>query len=135
MLLAILAFLQEHAPNAAEKVAEGAEHATEASEHGEHVPALVEWVNHVFGPVVFSIQQSIMPPIYKIFGAHWPGEGKTFAEYMADHQLPIPTHIVMFLLVVLFAVVILTALRPFSKPPDLLDKGAPINGQVPDVHE
>ena len=114
MALAFLAFLQEHG-STAEHVVEGAEkvaeHGEHAAEHGEHVPWLVEQVNHLFGSAVFSLQQNIMPPIYNLFHAHWPGEGKTFEQYMADGQLPIPTHIVMFLLVVIIAVVVLTILR------------------------
>src|SRR5262249_33623611 len=53
-------------------------------------------------------------PIYhalKIFGPQWPGEGKTFDQYVAEGYLPIPTHVVMFLFVVLVAVVLLTILR------------------------
>jgi F-type H+-transporting ATPase subunit a len=55
-----------------------------------------------------------MPRIYsalKIFGPHWPGEGKTFDEYRAAGNLPIPTHVVMFLFVVLVSVVVLWFLR------------------------
>jgi F-type H+-transporting ATPase subunit a len=55
-----------------------------------------------------------MPKIYhalKIFGPEWPGEGKTFQEYLDAGYLPIPTHVVMFLFVVLVAVVVLTILR------------------------
>lgn len=55
-----------------------------------------------------------MPPIYsalKIFGPQWPGENKTYQEYLDAGYLPIPTHVVMFLFVVIFAVVVLTFLR------------------------
>ncbi|NOT60711.1 MAG: F0F1 ATP synthase subunit A [Acidobacteria bacterium] len=55
-----------------------------------------------------------MPPIYKalkIFGAHWPGEGLTYEQYRAAGNLPLPTHVVMFLLVVFFGVIVLNILR------------------------
>lgn len=73
MLAAIIALLQEGheaAAGAAEHASEGAEHAAE--------PWLVEQFNHVFGPIVLSVERVIMPPIYGLFGAHWhppaPGE-------------------------------------------------------------
>jgi F-type H+-transporting ATPase subunit a len=96
------------------------EHGQEATEHGaaaghaEHVPIIVEKLNHWIGEPVFDIQKAIMPPIYKalkIFGPQWPGENKTFQGYLDAGYLPIPTHVVMFLFVVLVAVVVLTILR------------------------
>ena len=110
MFLAFLAFLQEHAPKAAEHAAAGAK---KADEHGggHHTPWIVEQVNHMFGSTMFAIQQNIMPPIYGLFGKHWPGEGMTAEQYMASGQLPIPTQAVMFSIVILFTVVILTFLR------------------------
>jgi F-type H+-transporting ATPase subunit a len=95
------------------------EHGQQATEHGaaahaEHVPIIVEKLNHWIGEPVFNIQKAIMPPIYntlKIFGPQWPGEGKSFQEYLDAGYLPIPTHVVMFLFVMLVAVVVLTILR------------------------
>ena len=83
MFLAFFAFLQEHAPKAAEHAAEGAkkagEHGATAAAHGggHHTPWIVEQINHAFGSTMFAIQQNIMPPIYGLFGKHWPGEGMT----------------------------------------------------------
>ncbi len=121
MLLAFLAFLQEHGTKAAEGAKEvatqgGAEHGAAAAEHagghgGEHIPWIVEQVNHLFGSTVFALQEKIMPPIYSLFGAHWPGEGMTADQYMAAGNYPIPTQIVMFLIVIFIAVVVLTILR------------------------
>ena len=110
MFLAFLAFLQEHAPKAAEHAAAGAK---KADDHGggHHTPWIVEQINHMFGSTMFAIQQNIMPPIYGLFGKHWPGEGMTAKQYMASGQLPIPTQAVMFSIVILFTVVILTFLR------------------------
>jgi F-type H+-transporting ATPase subunit a len=114
----LLTLLQEHGQQAAEHGAaaagEAAEHGAGAAAHAEHVPIIVEKLNDLLGPAVFEIQKVIMPPIYgalKIFGPHWPGEGKTFEQYRAAGELPIPTHIVMFLFVVLIAVVVLWFLR------------------------
>jgi F-type H+-transporting ATPase subunit a len=106
MLLALFAFLQEHGTKAAE-------HAEGAAAHsgGHHTPWLVEQVNHWFGASVFALQQQIMPPIYSLFGQHWPGEGMTAEQYMAAGNFPIPTQIVMFLVVVFISVVVLTFLR------------------------
>jgi F-type H+-transporting ATPase subunit a len=107
----LLNLLQEHVQQPGHG-AEAAGHA--AAAHAEHVPFIVEKLNHWLGPAVFDIQKVIMPPIYsalKIFGPHWPGDGKTFEEYTAAGYLPIPTHVVMFLFVVLVAVVLLWFLR------------------------
>src|SRR5262245_32440889 len=111
----LLNLLQEHAQQAAGHVAQPAEAAGHAAAaHAEHVPIIVEKLNQWIGEPIFEIQKVIMPPIYKalkIFGPQWPGEGKTFEEYMSAGYLPIPTHVVMFLFVVFVAVVILTILR------------------------
>jgi F-type H+-transporting ATPase subunit a len=103
----LLNLQQEHGQQAAEHGA--------AAAHAEHIPVIVEKLNHSWiGEVVFNIQSVIMPPIYnalKIFGPEWPGENKTFQQYLDAGYLPIPTHVVMFLFVVLIAVVVLTILR------------------------
>ena len=112
MLLAFLAFLQEHGTKAAEGAQEVAEHGAAAGGHGgEHVPWLVEQVNHLFGSAAFALEEKLMPPLYNLFGAHWPGAGMTAEQYMAAGNLPIPTQIVMFLIVIFIAVVVLTILR------------------------
>jgi F-type H+-transporting ATPase subunit a len=88
--------------------AQPAEAAGHAAAH--HVPIIVEKLNHWIGEPVFNLQKVIMPPIYKalkIFGPEWPGENKTFQQYLDAGYLPIPTHVVMFLFVVLVAVVVL----------------------------
>ncbi len=108
----LLNILQEHG----EQGAAAAQHGTEAASHGggHHVPWLAEQVNHLLGPAVFEMQKTIMPPIYKalkIFGPQWPGEGKTYEQYIASGELPIPTQIVMFSVVVIVAVVVLRILR------------------------
>jgi len=73
MLAAIIALLQEGHEAAAGAV----EHAGDATEHAAE-PWIVEQVNHVFGPIVLSIERAVMPAIYGLFGAHWhppaPGE-------------------------------------------------------------
>lgn len=120
----LLNMFQEHGEKTAESAAqhggEAAGHVAEAAGHaaghggGHHVPWLVEQVNHLLGPTVFEIQKTIMPPIYsalKIFGPHWPGEGKTYEQYIASGELPIPTQIVMFTIVVFVAVIVLWLLR------------------------
>src|SRR5512145_2999179 len=99
----LLNLLQEHGQQAAEHGAK--------AKHAVHVPIIVEKLNHWVGEPVFELQKAIMPPIYnalKIFGPHWPGENKTFQEYLDAGYLPIPTHVVMFLFVVLVAVGVLT---------------------------
>src|SRR5262247_766757 len=102
----LLNLLQEHGQQVAE-------HGAKAG-HAKHVPIIVEKLNDWIGEPVFDIQKVIMPPIYKalrIFGPEWPGENKSFQEYLDAGYLPIPTHVVMFLFVVLVAVVVLTILR------------------------
>src|SRR5262245_51619393 len=102
----LLNLLQEHGPQAAEHGA--------GAGHAKHVPFIVEKLNEWIGEPVFEIQKVIMPPIYKylkIFGPEWPGEDKSFQQYLDAGYLPIPTHVVMFLFVVLVAVVVLTILR------------------------
>ncbi len=121
----LLSLLQEHGQPTTEHTAGAAQHgatqaaghAAEAASHGhgEHVPIVVEKLNDLLGPAIFNLQAQLMPPIYKalsfLFGPHWPGEGLTYEQYRAAGNLPIPTHVVMFLLVVFVAVVILTLLR------------------------
>jgi F-type H+-transporting ATPase subunit a len=110
----LLTSLQGHGAAAGQ-----AQHAAEAAPHGaghsEHVPIIVQKVNEWVGPAIFDLQSKIMPPIYKVFGFlfgdHWPGEGKTYQQYVAESNLPIPTHVVMFLIVVFLAVVVLWFLR------------------------
>lgn len=89
------------------------EHASQAHQasHAEHIPWLVEQVNHLFGPAAFSLTSTLMPPIYGLFGSHWPGEGMTYEQYVATGNLAIPTHVVMFFIVVIVAVVVLTFMR------------------------
>ena len=102
----LLNLLQEHGQQATEHEA--------AASHANHVPIIVEKLNEWIGEPVFNIQKVIMPPIYKtlkIFGPEWPGEHRTFDEYMAAGNLPIPTQVVMFLFVALVAVVVLWLLR------------------------
>ncbi len=129
-MMFLLNYLQEHGQKAAEGVQHGAEaaaaaaghvaetagHAAESAGHGhgEHIPFIVEKLNHWFGPAVFDLQASMMPAIYKavkIFGPEWPGTGKSYSQYLADGNLPIPTQVVMFFFVVFVAVIILTILR------------------------
>lgn len=102
----LLNLLQEHGQQATE-------HHEASASQAHHVPIIVEKLNHWIGEPVFNLQKVIMPPIYKlkIFGPEWPGEHKTFDEYMASGNLPIPTHVVMFLFVVLVSVVVLWFLR------------------------
>jgi F-type H+-transporting ATPase subunit a len=110
----LLNLLQAHGQEAGHgaQPAEAAGHA--AAAHAEHVPFVVEKLNHWIGEPVFEFQKVIMPPIYKylkIFGPEWPGEDKTFQQYLDAGYLPIPTHVVMFLFVMVVAVVILAILR------------------------
>lgn len=106
-----------HGAEAAHGAAQAAGHAAEAAGHGashEHIPVIVEKLNDVLGPAIFNLQGQIMPPLYKalkIFGDHWPGEGLSYEQYRAAGNLPLPTHVVMFLFVVLVAVVVLAILR------------------------
>ncbi|MBO0863328.1 MAG: F0F1 ATP synthase subunit A [Chloracidobacterium sp.] len=97
-----------------ERVQPATENAGAAS-HATHVPIIVEKVNDWIGGPVFELQKVIMPPIYKalkIFGPRWPGEGKTFHQYYAvEGNLPIPTHVIMFIFVALIAVLVLWFLR------------------------
>ena len=110
----LLNLLQAHGQEGAH-AAQAVEAAGHAAAHGEHVPFIVEKLNDWIGEPVFNIQKAIMPPIYHalsiIFGPQWPGEGKTFHEYINAGYLPIPTHVVMFLFVALVSVLVLWFLR------------------------
>jgi F-type H+-transporting ATPase subunit a len=107
----LLNLLQGHG-QAAGHAAQPAEAAGRGAAH--HVPVIVEKLNNWIGEPVFEIQKEIMPHIYsalKIFGPQWPGENMTYQAYRDAGYLPIPTHVVMFLFVVLVAVVVLKFLR------------------------
>jgi len=91
-----------------ETVQQAAEHAAKATAPAEatggtehHVPIVAEWVNHTFGPTVYQIQEAVLPTIYGWFGAEWHG----------DPEMPIPTHMVFFLMAVLICVVVLPLVR------------------------
>ncbi len=73
----------------------------EAAGTGEHVPVIVEWTNHVFGPAVYKLQQIIMPQLAHLWGGEWHG----------DPEMPIPTHMVMFFIAVLISTVLLYLIR------------------------
>jgi F-type H+-transporting ATPase subunit a len=112
----ILKILQEASHTAPQHGSEKAADAAHAGGHGEHVPIIVEKLNEWFGPAVFDLQSKIMPSIYKVFSFmfgrdQWPGENLSYEKYVAEGNLPIPTHVVMFLFVVFLAVVVLTFLR------------------------
>jgi F-type H+-transporting ATPase subunit a len=110
----LLSLLQEHGGQAVEHAARAAERAAEAGGaggHGEHVPWIVEQINHLIGGPVFSLQKQFMPQLYHLFGAKWPGEGLSFEQYLAAGEFPIPTQVVMFLIVVLITVGLLWFLR------------------------
>jgi F-type H+-transporting ATPase subunit a len=79
--------------------AQAAEHVAEpgGAAPAEHVPVIVEWVNHLFGPAVYRLQQAIMPTFYSWFGAEWHGHP----------DMPIPKHMVMFFIAVIISTVIL----------------------------
>lgn len=87
----------------------------EAAEHGaaqgHEALWVVEQINHFLGAAAFNLEAVIMPPIYHIFKATWPGEGMSAEQYMAAGRFPIPTHVVMFLLVAITAVIVLAILR------------------------
>jgi F-type H+-transporting ATPase subunit a len=98
MLAVILALLQAGHEAATETAAHGAS----AAEH-EAEPWLVEQANHVFGPMVLSIERAIMPSIYGLFGAHW--------HEPAPGELVIPEHIVWTAILFIIAVVGVLLLR------------------------
>jgi len=110
----LLNLTQEHGAEIGHAVGQAAPAAEHAAGHGEHVPYIVVKINELVGPAVFNLQAKLMPPIYKavkIFGSHWPGEGRTYDQYLADGHLPIPTQSVMFLFVAFTAVVLLWLVR------------------------
>lgn len=71
----------------------------EGHESAEHIPWLVEKLNAIAGPMVFDAQRALMPPVYHVFNAAWPGsEFSSGRDALAHGYLPIPTHVVMALL-------------------------------------
>jgi F-type H+-transporting ATPase subunit a len=91
-----LSYLLQEGEHVTEKAAE------QVDKVGAEVPWIVEQINHLFGPAVFEIQKSIMPPIYhalKIMGPEWPGAHYANGHAAVEHgYLPIPTHVVMALI-------------------------------------
>ncbi|HWC77644.1 MAG TPA: F0F1 ATP synthase subunit A [Blastocatellia bacterium] len=90
-MLAIILALLQHAPEAAEHVEKTAE---------EHEPAIVEWVNHTFGPAVLSVERAILPPIYGLFGATWH-------EPKPGHEIPAHVFFTLVLMVIVVAGILL----------------------------
>jgi F-type H+-transporting ATPase subunit a len=98
MLAAILALLQE----GHEAAAATADHAGAANEHAAE-PWLVEQTNHIFGPMVLSIERAVMPAIYGLFGAQW--------HEPAPGELVIPEHIVWVLVLMIICIAGVLLLR------------------------
>ncbi len=109
----LLAFFQEQGTKAAEQAGEAVGAAAEhAAEHGaHHAPWLVEQVNHLLGPTVYSLQSQLMPKLYGVIGAHWPGEGKSYEQYLASGEMVIPSHVVMFIVTAIITTAVLYFLR------------------------
>lgn len=88
------------------------EAAAEGHQAAEHIPWIVEKCNEIAGPAVFDLQRSVMPPVYHLFKATWPG-----SEYVSGHDalahgyLPIPAHIVMAIIAFLICSVGLWLVR------------------------
>ena len=91
MLAVILALLQ----TGHDAAATTGEHAGAANAH-EAEPWLVEQVNHVFGPMVLSIERAVMPSVYGLFGAHW--------HEPAPGELVIPEHVVWSIALVIICI-------------------------------
>ena len=98
MLLTFLLFFQ----GAHGAAAETAEQAAQSGE-AHHVPALVEWVNHLLGPAVLSAQRAIMPSVYGLFGATW--------HEPAAGELVIPAHVVWTVVLMIIVLLLVLLLR------------------------
>src|SRR5262245_7035400 len=92
MLAVILALLQA----GHEAATEAAGHGAAAAEH-EAEPWLGEQANHLFGPLVLSVERAIMPSISGLFGAQW--------HEPAPGELVIPEHIVWVIILFIVAIV------------------------------
>ena len=94
----------------------GHEAATATVEHagaakGHETPWLVEQVNHIFGPMVLSIERAVMPSIYGLFGAQWH-------EPVAG-ELVIPAHVVwtiVLMIIVIAGVLLLRGRLSVDRP-------------------
>lgn len=98
MLAAIIALLQE----GHEAATDAAEHAGEVTEHATE-PWLVEQFNHVFGPMVLSIERAVMPAIYGLFGKHW--------HPPASGEMVIPEQVVWAILLFIIVVAAVLLMR------------------------
>ena len=110
--------LQEgHAAPAAEHGAQGAGHGAEAAHaaagqphHAEHVPPIVQWINHAVGEPLHQFELHYTKPLWDKFFANFGTDAeKVFGAYTPENA--IPWYTVMFVIACVLTVVVILLLR------------------------
>lgn len=97
----------EHGAGAA---ASGAEHIVASGEHGEHVPPMVQWINHAVGEPVHQFQLQYTKPLWDWFFAKFGTNAEAvFGPYTAENA--VPWYTVMFVIACVLSVVVILLLR------------------------
>jgi F-type H+-transporting ATPase subunit a len=112
----------EHAARAAEHGAPAAEHGAEAAHHAEHVPPVVQWINHAIGEPVHRFELQYTKPLWdKFFGFFHTNAEAVFGAYTPENA--IPWYTVMFVIACILTVAVILLLRK------KLSLGEPHGGQ------
>ena len=89
------------------ETAEGtAAHAETAEKHAEHVPIIVQWVNHYFGEYAYRFEMNYTRPLWiKFLGKFGTTPDAVFGPYTPENA--IPWYTVMFVIACILSVVII----------------------------
>jgi F-type H+-transporting ATPase subunit a len=103
--------LQEgHAAPPAERGAQDAHAAAGQPHHAEHVPPIVQWINHAVGEPVHQFEINYTKPLWdKFFALFHTNAEAVFGPYTPENA--IPWYTVMFVIACILTVVVILLLR------------------------
>jgi F-type H+-transporting ATPase subunit a len=115
-------FLLQEGHAATEHAAQAGEHGAEAAHHAEHVPPVVQWINHAVGAPVHRFELQYTKPLWdKFLGLFHTNAEAVFGAYTPENA--IPWYTVMFVIACALTVAVILLLRK------KLSLGEPHGGQ------
>jgi F-type H+-transporting ATPase subunit a len=100
----------EHGAPAAGQGAEAAHAAAAQAHHAEHVPPVVQWINHAVGEPVHQFELHYTKPLWdKFFGLFHTNAEAVFGPYTPENA--IPWYTVMFVIACVLTVIVVLILR------------------------
>jgi F-type H+-transporting ATPase subunit a len=89
---------------------EAAAHAKGAEQHAEHVPLIVQWVNHYLGPWAYDFEMKYTHPFWtKLLAKFGTTPEAAFGVYTPENA--IPWYTVMFLIACILSVIVILIFR------------------------